>query len=370
MSNQPPNQLAVQRQSFVKFVEADAFKKQLALALPKHVTADKMLRILLTQMNKNPGLYECTRDSILGGIMTAGQLGLEIDGKKASLVPFNDRKSGGKIATLIVGYQGFIELAYRHPKVAGVRAKVVYEKDLFDYDEGLHPRLVHKPYEGDDDPGSLKYAWAICNIDGGGATFVVVNRREVMKAKESARGADRTDSPWKTHEASMWMKTAVRRLAPFMPQSSELSEALNVDTEGQRALDLQGMAMAQGLVGTPPGPGSTAIEDAASNTGEGAPIDVQTQSEPAGETSGEAGTGEPKKEEPKKGAPTLKDLRTEVTKSLAKLNAGKSMFVAHLVEAGKIPAVVPFDELDAATLLAATDDWETIAAALTPKRPE
>lgn len=366
MSNQAPNQLAVQRKNFTHVVTGDAFKKQLALALPKHVTADRLMRIVLTQMNKIPGLYECTPESVMGGIMQAGQLGLEIDGKKATLVPFKNK--GVMTATLIVGYQGFIDLAYRHPKVTGIRGKVVYERDYFDYDEGLHPRLNHKPFEGDDDPGALKYAYAICNLDGGGATFVVLNRREVMKAKASARGADRPDSPWKTHEASMWMKTAVRRLAPFMPQSSELSEALNVDTEGQRSIDMAGAVMTQGLVGSVTAPATTAIEDAAG--GGGVPIDVESETETGGDATGEAGTGEPTKEEPKKGAPSLKELRTEVTKSLAKLNAGKSMFVAHLVETGKIPAVVPFDELDAATLLAATDDWETIAGALAPKRPE
>lgn len=373
MANQPPNQLAVRRSNFMSVVTGDGFKKQLALALPKHVTAERLMRIVLTQMNKNPGLFECTPESVMGGIMQAGQMGLEIDGKKAALVPFNNR--GTKIATLIVGYQGYIELAYRHPKVTGVRGKVVYAKDYFDYDEGLTPRLVHKPYEGDDDPGPLKYAYAICNLDGGGATFVVVNRREVMKAKESARGKDRPDSPWNTHEASMWLKTAVRRLSPFMPQSSEMSDALAsdgqafvADKEGARAIELAGSAMVHGSVGaTLENGGTTAIEDASQEQQQ--ERQEEQQHDPADEDGRNVETETPTKTPPpNKGAPTIDELRKEIKKKLGKINCASSLLIAKLEEREMIPRAVPFDELTQEQLQAASDAWEDLEAELKPQK--
>lgn len=386
MANQPPNQLAVQRRSFMDLVQGQGFKAQLALALPKHVTPDRLLRVVLTSMNKLPQLFECSPESVMGGIMVAAQMGLEIDGKKAALVPFNDNKSGTKVATLIIGYQGYIELAYRHPKVTGIRAKAVYEKDYFDYDEGLHPRLVHKAYDGEEDPGPLKYAYAICNMDGGGAAFIVCNRREVMRAKASAKGTNRADSPWNTNEAAMWMKTAVRRLAPFMPQSAEMSDALNADSgafvhdkEGTRALDIAGGMMAQGVVGNiPTRPAKTAIEDAATTTttsdtgeGNGKTHDVETPpEEQQEETKEQQEEPEQQQQPPKKGAPALKELSVGITKFLARINCGKSLFVAKLVEKGIAEDGTTFDKLTQAQLQSAHDAWEEIEAELKPKPAE
>lgn len=251
------NQLATSagRKTFLNLVEGAGFKSQLALALPRHITADRILRICLTSMNKVPLLYECTPESVMAGIMQAAQMGLEIDGKKAALVPFKDNRSGTRVATLIIGYQGFIELAYRHPKVQGVRANVVYAKDHFEYDEGLNPKLIHTPFEGDEDPGQIRKAYAICSLEGGGAAFKVIGKRDIEKAKQMSRSSGNADSPWKQHEAAMWMKTAVRRLAPFMPQSSEMTEALTVDADSNRVIDIGG-AMMPGAFGSATEPAS------------------------------------------------------------------------------------------------------------------
>ena len=50
-------------------------KPQLALALPKHLTADRMARLALTAFSTSPKLQECDPMSIAASIMTAGQLG-------------------------------------------------------------------------------------------------------------------------------------------------------------------------------------------------------------------------------------------------------------------------------------------------------
>ena len=55
----------------------DKLKPQLALALPRHMNADRMARLVLTQYSTTPALRECTSQSIAGCIMIAAQLGLE-----------------------------------------------------------------------------------------------------------------------------------------------------------------------------------------------------------------------------------------------------------------------------------------------------
>lgn len=373
------NQLATQRKTFLETINGDGFKSQLAMALPKHITPDRVLRVVLTSMNKNPKLYECSPQTVMAGIMQAAQLGLEIDGRNASLVPFKDQ------AQLIIGYQGFIELAYRHPKVLGVRAKVVYEKDKFVYDEGLNPKLEHTPYDGED-PGALKYAYAICNMEGGGAAFVVVNRREVMKAKKSARGSDKPDSPWNQHEASMWMKTAVRRLAPFMPKSVEMSDALSVDSES--TIDVEAAVIPQGRVGSQttepsesakPVAGKTITERAAEEKKAAEatpdPESEQPSNPPAAEPQTPASEPEPSaadnpapKAETKPAAkaeasgPSANDIRKNLIARANPMGAGKVRVLQIAKELGIAPESAKWDDLDVATLVNIDDAWEDIAA--------
>ena len=57
-----PNPLA----SFSSFM--DKFKPQLALALPKHLTADRMARLALTAFSTTPALQKCDPRSIAAAV--------------------------------------------------------------------------------------------------------------------------------------------------------------------------------------------------------------------------------------------------------------------------------------------------------------
>ena len=48
-------------------------KDQIALALPKHLTADRMSRIVLTEISKNRSLLECSPKSFFGAVIQASQ---------------------------------------------------------------------------------------------------------------------------------------------------------------------------------------------------------------------------------------------------------------------------------------------------------
>ena len=68
MANQ---QLTVASQ-FNQFLQKH--KGQLEAALPKHLNADRLVRIALTEFSKNPALQKCTRKSIFASLIIAGQL--------------------------------------------------------------------------------------------------------------------------------------------------------------------------------------------------------------------------------------------------------------------------------------------------------
>ncbi len=57
--------------------------------------------------------------------------------------------------------------------------------------------------------------------DGAVSKVIVLNRAAINKIKATSQGANSDFSPWKTHEPAMWLKSAVRQLAKWVPTSAE-----------------------------------------------------------------------------------------------------------------------------------------------------
>ncbi len=76
--------------------------RQLGLT-PK--TAERMARMAIAAMSKAPKLRRCSPQSIASAMMTLSQLGLEPDGRRAHLIPFENRKAGTVDCKLIIDYK-------------------------------------------------------------------------------------------------------------------------------------------------------------------------------------------------------------------------------------------------------------------------
>jgi recombination protein RecT len=195
-----------------------SYKKAIASVLPKHLTAERMLRLAYTMIHRNRKLRECSPVSLINGIIEISMLGLDI-GRTAHLVPFKGE------AVMIPDYKGYIDLAYRSDRVNSFPFKPVYEGDEFDYQEGTERFIRHKPAR--ENRGQLVAAYAIVNYKNGGFDFEVVLPPDIEATKRKSPGAKYKDSPWNDpdNEWTMWCKTAVRRLAKRVPQSPELQRA-------------------------------------------------------------------------------------------------------------------------------------------------
>lgn len=229
MSDQAKAVVAKQPQSIKEVLLSDSMQTQIKKAMPKTFPVDRFIRCVMTQFSRNPDLLQCDKNSVLGGVMTAAQLGLEIDPVlgRAYLLAYNDKKRG-KVAQLIIGYKGYVDLAYRSGQVASIQAEVVYEKDQFEYALGLEPKLVHIPTESSD-RGQLKYAYCVVSLVNGGKVWRVFNRAEIMRHKEFSKAANSEYSPWVTSEPEMWRKTSIRATAALMPLSPEFRDAIAAD---------------------------------------------------------------------------------------------------------------------------------------------
>jgi recombination protein RecT len=221
-------------------------KAQLELALPRHVTADRMLRTFFTELQKSPKLWDATPVSMLGALIQAAQLGLEFGGilGHAYLVPFNNRRRGNSLeAQLIPGYRGLLKLARNSGEVQNVSAHVVYAGDLFEYEYGLEPFLRHKPspspkivHHGRDQevlrPATHYYAGA--RLRGGGAQFEVLTYEDMLEHRDRYAKDKSEAGAWATHFDAMGLKTMVRILTKLLPSSPELERALVLDGQASR----------------------------------------------------------------------------------------------------------------------------------------
>lgn len=217
----------------------DRSKGAIAQVVPRHLTADRILKVALAATGRTPKLLECTQTSILQSVMQAAQLGLEPGGPlgHAYLVPYyNKPKDGpGRMeCQLIVGYRGLIDLARRSGQIDSIEARAVYERDKFKFAYGLVQVLEHEPHM-DGDAGRLVAVYAIARIKGGLPQVEVMTRAQVdgIKAKSKAKDF----GPWVDHYDEMARKTVVRRICKYLPLTVELAEAIDADERGETELD-------------------------------------------------------------------------------------------------------------------------------------
>lgn len=225
----------IRAQTLAQVISGDTFKKQLALALPKTMTAERMSRIVLTEMKRTPALAKCSPATFYGAVLQCAQLGLEPGSAlgQAYLVPFGSGKDdqGRSNCQLIIGYRGMIDLARRSGQIQSINAYPVYEKDEFSYELGLHPDIKHKP-SSEADRGKLIYVYAVANLMGGGVQFEVMSEAEVRKVQASSKAGK--SGPWTSHFESMAKKTVIRRLFKYLPVSIEAARAVEVDEKADR----------------------------------------------------------------------------------------------------------------------------------------
>lgn len=193
---------------------------QFAKALPKVITPDRFTRIALTALSSNPKLMECDRNSFLGALMNAAQLGLEPNTPlgQAYLIPFKNTKRGITECQFQIGYKGLLDLAYRSGEVATVQAQIVYENDKFEYELGLEPKLVHIPADGE--RGAAVRVYAVFKLKNGGYSFEVMSMDDVKRHAQKYSKAF-SSGPWQTNFEEMAKKTVLKKVLKYAPIRSD-----------------------------------------------------------------------------------------------------------------------------------------------------
>lgn len=211
------------------------FQKQMALAMPKSMTPDRLTRIVMTECRKTPALLKCAPESFYGAVLQCAALGLEPGSALGHcyLLPFGNGKdrSGRPNAQLIIGYRGMIDLARRSGQIISLQAWTVHAQDTFNYQLGLDPDIQHVP-ASTADRGPVTHVYAVAKLKGGGIQFEVMSRAEIEKVRSTSKAGN--TGPWASHWEEMAKKTVIRRLFKYLPVSIEAVRAVEIDEKTDR----------------------------------------------------------------------------------------------------------------------------------------
>jgi recombination protein RecT len=220
-------------------MRAEPILKQVAAS---HMNPERLIRLALAAMSRNPQIMQCDKNSILQAVMTASQMGLEPNTplQHAAIVPYwNGSRLEAQFQPM---YKGLISLAFRGGEVTQMRTVNVYEQDEFEYEEGLEPKLIHKPNLKAEDRGKVVASYLITRMKNTPVPFLEVMSRSqllAVKAKALANKKNIAASPWTTSEDEMFRKTVLKRGAKSLPLSIEFVKAVAMDNaiESGEAID-------------------------------------------------------------------------------------------------------------------------------------
>jgi recombination protein RecT len=203
-------------------------------ALPKHVTPDRMMRVALNAIRKNPKLLDCNAASLFGAITEAATYGWEIGGilGHAYLVPY------GQECVLIPGYKGLVDLCRRSGQISTISCEVVHEGDTFNYFLGDDPKINHKPNDSDRqrDKKPITYVYLVVRLRDGGVQRSVWSTARIEAHKEKysqawrrAEQNKKKDSFWHTAWDAAAKKTVIRDMIQrgLLPVSAEYRDVVD-----------------------------------------------------------------------------------------------------------------------------------------------
>lgn len=208
-------------------------KTQIALALPKHLTPERMIRMAMTLYGKSDQLKKCDLTTILACVIQSSELGLELSSPlgHAFMVPY------GTTATFQIGYKGYMELAFRSGKVSAMPMRTVYANDVFKVRYGTDQKIIHEP--AIKSRGEVIGYYAAIYLKDGGRDFEWMSVEDIAEHQKHYVKNKRTDSPWNTARDAMAMKTCVRMLAKRMPVSTEWNRAASIDEQQEFGMPLE-----------------------------------------------------------------------------------------------------------------------------------
>lgn len=140
-----------QRLGFTAYLTQEAVKDQINKVVGGK-NGEKFVTAIVSAVNTNPALAECTNTSILSGALLGHSLNLSPSPQLGQyyLVPFNNNKAGVTEAQFQLGYKGYIQLAIRSGQYKKLNVLAIKEGELRSFDplnEEIDVKLIEDEEE-------------------------------------------------------------------------------------------------------------------------------------------------------------------------------------------------------------------------------
>ena len=223
-----------QRLGFTSYLTKDAVQQQINKVVGcKNGT--RFITSIVSAVNTNPALSECTNQSILAGALLGEALNLSPSPQLGHfyLVPYND-KNKGKVAQFQLGYKGYIQLAIRSGQYKKLNVLPIKEGELIRFDplnEEIEVKLIEDEEEREKAPTAGYYAMFEYTNGFKKAMYWSRKKMEAHALKYSkGYAAKKGFTFWEKDFDAMAMKTLLRHLiSRWGIMSIELQQAMDGD---------------------------------------------------------------------------------------------------------------------------------------------
>lgn len=219
----PTNAVATTREAkmdpITALVKSESFEISLKEVLPSQCDVKRFTKSMLVQIQKNPKILSCTRESVYTCMIELGKLGLDPDGVNAAVIPY------GTNLTVQVMYQGYIRLMLNSGDVIDVDAHTICDNDEFDFDTGaVKHRINYRKARGE------PYAvYAVFELKSGRKKYRIMTKDEVDDIRKNYSAAG---SPaWQKRYWEMAKKTAIKQGRKLLPWSPDMQDKLQIADE-------------------------------------------------------------------------------------------------------------------------------------------
>lgn len=243
------NSLAKQQETFGQYISKAIVKQSITNAFGNE-RGQRFMSAVLSAVTVNPLLQECEFSTIISAAMLGESLNLTPSPQLGQyyLVPFNDRRNNRKVATFILGWKGYVQLAIRSGQYKKLNVLALKEGELKKWNpmtEEIEVSLIEDS-EARNKANTIGY-YAMYEYLNGFQKILYWKKSEMeihADRYSKAYGADKqyktSKSFWTTDFDSQALKTMIRQLiSKWGIMSVEMQQAFEAEKfENENEIDI------------------------------------------------------------------------------------------------------------------------------------
>ena len=223
-------QKAQQRIGITAYMSNDAVKAQIEKAIGRN--SDQFVTSIISAVNANPQLQECTNASILSAALVGQSLKLSPSPQLGQyyFVPYKNNRTGTTEAQFQIGYRGMYQLAIRSGQFKKLNALAIKEGELIKFnplEEEIEINLIEDE-EVREHAETIGYYGFFELINGFRKAIYWPKRKMEKHAERYSAGyrAHKGYTFWEKDFDAMACKTIYRQLLKLAPMSIDIQKAM------------------------------------------------------------------------------------------------------------------------------------------------